>query len=262
MVINVKPSLNAMLNNKSCLITGGGTGIGRAVAQRFSEEGADVWVVGRSQETLNETASMIGSSCIARACDVSDAAGLEAVIDSMPALDVLVSNAAVSFPVDPLLDPLEEWRKMIEVNLWGTVNACRAAGKRMVRDGRGGRIVIVSSILGELAEPGSTPYGMAKAAINQLARGLACEWAAHGILVNIVAPGFVLTPMSFVSGVNELESEWCKQFFLNPERPRVPLLRPGTPEEIAEAILFFANPLNTYCTGATLTVDGGLSVKF
>ena len=251
-----------MLKNKACLITGGGTGIGRAVAQRFSEEGADVWVVGRSQETLNETASMIGSNCIARTCDVADAAGLEAVVDSMPALDVLVSNAAVSFPVDPLLDPLEEWRKMIEVNLWGTVNACRVGGKRMVRDGRGGRIVIVSSILGELAEPGSTPYGMAKAAINQLARSLACEWAAHGILVNVVAPGFVLTPMSFASGVNELESEWCKQFFLNPERPRVPLLRPGTPEEIAEAILFFANPRNTYCTGVTLTIDGGLSIKF
>ena len=122
--------------------------------------------------------------------------------------------------------------------------------------------MIVSSILGELAEPGSTPYGMAKAAINQLARQLAGEWAVHGILVNVVAPGFVLTPMSMVSGQNELESDWCKQFFLNPERPRVPLLRAGEPGEIAEAILFFANPRNTYCTGAVLTVDGGLTIKF
>ena len=251
-----------MMKNKSCLITGGGTGIGRSVAQRFSEEGADVWVVGRSQETLDETASTIGSRCIARVCDVADAAGLEAVVESMPALDVLVSNAAVSFAVDPLADPIEQWRKMIEVNLWGTVNACRAAGKRMIRDGRGGRIVIVSSVHCQLAEPGSTPYGMAKAAINQLARGLACEWAAHGILVNVVAPGFVLTPMSFASGVNELESDWCKQFFFNQEGPRVPVLRPGKPEEIAEAVLFFANPRNSYCTGTTLTVDGGLSVKF
>jgi NAD(P)-dependent dehydrogenase (short-subunit alcohol dehydrogenase family) len=253
---------NMILAEKTVLITGGGTGIGRATAQRFAEEGADVWVVGRSGETLNKTAEMIGEKCTARVADVSDATRLEEVFASMPSLDVLVSNAAVSFSVDPLADPLEQWRKMIEVNLWGTVNACRAAGKRMVRDGRSGRIVIVSSILGELAEPGSTPYGMAKAAINQLARGLAGEWAAHGILVNIVAPGFVQTPMSFVSGANELESEWCKQFYLNPERPRVPLLRPGTPEEIAEAILFFANPRNTYCTGATLTIDGGLSIKF
>ena len=80
--------------------------------------------------------------------------------------------------------------------------------------------------------------------------------------MNVVAPGFVLTPMSFASGVNELESDWCKQFFFTPESPRVPLLRAGTPEEIAEAVLFFANPRNTYCTGATLTVDGGLSIKF
>lgn len=244
------------------MITGGGTGIGRATAQRFAEEGARVLVTGRSRETLEGTASSIGDACSTGVCDVADVNEMEKLVESMPALDVLVSNAAVSFAVDPLADPLEQWRKMIEVNLWGTVNACRNAGKRMIRDGNGGRVVIVSSILGELAEPGSTPYGMAKAAINQLGRQLAVEWANHGILVNVVAPGFVLTPMSFASGVNELESEWCKQFFLNPERPRVPLLRAGTPEEIAEAILFFANPRNTYCTGTTLTVDGGLGIKF
>lgn len=251
-----------MLKGKTALVTGGGTGIGRATARRFSEAGADVWIVGRSQETLQETASLIGPTCHALVCDVSDAAELERVTESLPALDVLVSNAAVSFAIDALSGPPEEWRRMIEVNMWGTVNVCRAAGRRMIRDGREGRIVMVSSIHGELAEIGSTPYGMAKAAINQLARGLACEWAGHGILVNVVAPGFVLTPMSFSQGVNELESDWYKQFFLNPERPRIPLLRAGMPEEIAEAILFFANPRNSYCTGTTLTVDGGLSVKF
>jgi NAD(P)-dependent dehydrogenase (short-subunit alcohol dehydrogenase family) len=250
-----------ILDGKTALITGGGTGIGRATAQRFAEEGASVWVVGRTLETLSETAAMIGAKCTAQVADVCDASKLEEVIESMPSLDVVVSNAAVSFPVDPLADPPEHWRRMIEANMWGTVNICLASGKRMVRSGRGGRIVIVSSIHGELAELGSTPYGMAKAAINQLARSLAAEWAEHGILVNVVAPGFVQTPMSFASGSNELESEWCKQFFLNPARPRVPLLRPGAPEDIAEAILFFANPRNTYCTGATLTVDGGLCIK-
>lgn len=251
-----------MLADKTCLITGGGTGIGRAVAQRLVEEGSIVYVLGRSQKPLDETAAAIGSCCAPRVCDVTDTAQLESIIDSMPTLDVAISNAAVSFPVDPLADSMERWREMIEVNMWGTINTCRVAGKRMIRDGRGGRIVIVSSVLGELAEPGSTPYGMAKAAINQLARQLACEWAVHGILVNVVAPGFVLTPMSFSAGANELESKWCKQFFLNPERPRVPLLRAARPEEIAEAILFFARPRNTYCTGSVLTVDGGLSVKF
>lgn len=250
-----------ILTGKTSLITGGGSGIGQATARRFADEGAAVWVVGPSLKPLEETVSMIGNPCNARVCDVTDAAGLERVIESMPALDVLVSNAAVSFEIDSLADPLEQWRKMIEVNLWGTVNACRTAGRRMVSEGRGGRIVIVSSIHSELAEPGSTAYGMAKAAISQLARGLACEWAMDGILVNVVAPGFVLTPMSFASGVNELESDWCKQFFLNPKRPRIPLLRAGTPEEVAEAILFFANSRNSYCTGTTLKVDGGLTIK-
>jgi NAD(P)-dependent dehydrogenase (short-subunit alcohol dehydrogenase family) len=251
-----------MLENMICLVTGGGTGIGRASAIRLAQEGAEVWVAGRSLTSLEETAGLIGSACIPRSCDVSDPEAVEALIEEMPALDVLVSNAAVSFPVDLLSCPLDQWREMIEVNMWGVVHSCRMAGRRMIRNGRGGRIVIVSSILAELAEEGSAPYGMAKAAINQLARQLAGEWARHGILVNVVSPGFVQTPMSFVSGSNELESEWCKTFFLNPSRPRVPLLRPGEPDEIAEAILFFSNPRNTYCAGAVLTVDGGLSIKF
>jgi 3-oxoacyl-[acyl-carrier protein] reductase len=251
-----------MLKDKTCLITGGGTGIGRAAAQRFAEEGARVWITGRQQKHLSETAAAIGAACTSRQGDVTDVETLRSIVHEMPALDVVVSNAAVSFPVDPLADSPDKWRQMLEVNLWGTVNVCRLAGERMIRQGTGGRIVIVSSILAELAEPGSAPYGMAKAAINQLARQLAVEWAAHRILVNVVAPGFVHTPMSYVSGVNELESEWCKTFFLNPRRPRVPLLRPGDPNEIAEAILFFANPRNTYCTGSVLTVDGGLTVSF
>lgn len=251
-----------MLSDKVCVVTGGGTGIGRATASRFIEEGARVWVTGVDPSTLDETVGLLGDHCLGSVCDVTDAQAMETLIDSLPRLDVLVSNAAVSYAVNILSDPIEQWRKMIEVNLWGAINACRLAGQRMIRDGRDGRIVLVSSILGELAEDGSTPYGMAKAAINQLGRQLAGEWGPHGICVNVVAPGFVQTTMSFVSGENELESEWCQQFYLNPSRPRVPLLRPGQPEEIAEAILFFANPRNTYCTGTTLNVDGGLSIKF
>jgi NAD(P)-dependent dehydrogenase (short-subunit alcohol dehydrogenase family) len=132
----------------------------------------------------------------------------------------------------------------------------------MIAQKKGGRIVIISSILSGIAEPGSAHYAMAKAALNQLGRQLAVEWATYGILVNVIAPGCVLTAMSSVTGENEFESEWFKQFFVNPKHPRLPLMRPAAPEEIAEAILFFANPRNTYCTGAVLNVDGGLTVKF
>jgi NAD(P)-dependent dehydrogenase (short-subunit alcohol dehydrogenase family) len=173
-----------------------------------------------------------------------------------------VANAGISNAVRLLEDSDSHWRQMLEVNMWGAVNTCRAGAARMIRDAKGGRIVIVSSILSGIAEPGSTHYAMAKAAINQLGRQLAVELADHNILVNMVAPGCVLTPMSYALGSNEYESEWFKEFFVNPKRPRIPLMRPAQPEELAESILFFANPRNSYCTGSLLVVDGGLTVRF
>jgi NAD(P)-dependent dehydrogenase (short-subunit alcohol dehydrogenase family) len=251
-----------LLSGKTCLITGAGTGIGRATAFRFVEEGAQVWIAGIDAASIQRTSEEIGASCIAKTCDVSQQEQIEKVIEDMPRLDVAVANAAISNAVDLLSDPIGRWRQMLEVNMWGVVFTCRAAGTRMIREGGGGRIVIVSSILSFMAEPGSAHYAMAKAAINQLGRHLAVEWAQHGILVNMVLPGCVHTPMSYVSGSNEFESEWFKKYFINPERPRLPLMRPAQPEEIAEAILFFANPRNTYCTGTTLAVDGGLTIKY
>lgn len=251
-----------LLNGKTCLITGGGTGIGRATAFRFVEEGASVWIAGIDTPSLERTAQEIGPKCAWRTADISKQEQIEKVVEEMPQLDVLVANAAVSYAVDLLSDPMSRWRDMVEVNMWGTVLTCRAAGRRMIRQGQGGRIVITSSILSGIAEPGSTHYAMAKAALNQLGRQLAVEWAEHGILVNMVAPGCVHTPMSYVSGSNEFESDWFKEFFVNPQRPRVPLMRPARPEEIAEALLFFANPRNSYCTGTLLTVDGGLTIKY
>jgi NAD(P)-dependent dehydrogenase (short-subunit alcohol dehydrogenase family) len=251
-----------LLAGKSCLITGGGTGIGRATAVRFIEEGASVWIAGVDIESLERTAAEIGPKCTSQACDVTKQEQVQQVVDRMAHLDVLVANAAISYPIDLLADPLDRWRKMLEVNMWGAVFTCRAGGQKMIHQGQGGRIIIISSILSGIAEPGSTHYAMAKAALNQLGRQLAVEWAEHGILVNVIAPGCVLTPMSYVSGSNEYESEWFKEFFVNPKRPRLPLMRPARPEELAEAVLFFANPKNSYCTGSVLNVDGGLTVKF
>jgi NAD(P)-dependent dehydrogenase (short-subunit alcohol dehydrogenase family) len=250
-----------LLQNKHCLITGGGTGIGRATAFRLAREGAAVCIAGINEAALRRTAGEIGAGCTWRRCDVGRAEELKETVARMPRLDVLVANAAVSFPVDLLADPLERWREMMEVNLWGVVSACRAAGQKMIEQKSGGRIVIVSSVQSGLAEVSSGPYGMAKAALNQLGRQLAVEWAEHGILTNVVAPGFVRTPMTHAAGSDELESDWFKDFFVNPRRPRVPLRRAAEAKEIAEAVFFFAHPDNTYCTGSVLTVDGGLTAK-
>ncbi len=251
-----------LLKGKTAFITGGGTGIGRATAIRLAEEGAEVWIAGPEVGSLKETCALIGPSCKHLPCDVTDIVSLKHAIETPAHLDFVVGNAGVSFPTPLTSTAGADWRRMIEVNQWGTTNTCLLAGKRMIREGTSGRIVIVSSVLGKFAEVGSTAYGMAKAALDQLTRQLAVEWAPHGIAVNSVAPGTILTPMSFVSGENECESEWFKQFYINPARPRIPLRRPGNPEEIAEGILFLCNPRNSYCTGQTLTIDGGLTIVF
>jgi NAD(P)-dependent dehydrogenase (short-subunit alcohol dehydrogenase family) len=249
-----------MLAGNSALVTGGGTGIGRAIAVRFAEEGASVCVVGRREEPLRETARLIGRACTWQRCDISHQAEFEAAIHALPRLDILVNNAAAAFGLDALRDDIAKWKEMLDTNMMGPLYGCRAAARKMVAQGGGGRIINVTSIHGNLAEVGSVHYGMAKAAVNQMSRALANEWAPHGILVNVIAPGFVDTPMSRVSGVNELETDWFKDIYV--KRRKIPLARAGRPEEIAEAALFLANPRNTYMTGHVLTVDGGLSIVF
>lgn len=248
-----------LLKGKRCLVTGGGSGIGRAAAARFAEEGGLVTILGHQRKMIDQAAAEMGVR--GAVCDIRDAAGLENVVTEMGGVDVAVVNAAICVSIDLLNDRVEKWRDLFETNFWGSVHTCRAVGQAMARQG-GGHIVIVSSILARMVENGSGVYAMTKAALSQLTRQLAVEWADKGIFVNAVAPGCVLTPMSFYAGNNEYESEWFRKFFLDPERPRIPILRPGTPEEIAEAILFFANPRNSYCIGQVLEVDGGVTLKF
>ncbi|CAN5387319.1 SDR family oxidoreductase [soil metagenome] len=251
-----------LLKGKTALITGGGTGIGRAAAIRLAEEGAEVWIAGPELSELKETCAQIGAAARPLSCDITDLVSLEHAIETPPHLDIVVGNAGVSFSTPLSRQAGADWRRMAEVNQWGTANTCLLAGNRMIREGTSGRVVIVSSVLAGLAEAGSSAYGMAKAALNQLTRQLAVEWAIHGIAVNAVAPGTVQTSMSFVSGEDEYASEWFRKFYVNPERPRIPLRRPGQPEEIAEGILFLCNPRNSYCTGQILTIDGGLTITF
>lgn len=252
--------MSGILAGKTAIITGGGTGIGRAIAVRFAEEGAKVLVLGRREEPLRETAKIIGSACEWRRCDVSKQEDFEAAIASVSRLDILVNNAAAAFAVDALKDDIAAWRRMFDTTMMGPLYGCRAAGRKMVAQGGGGRIINVTSIHGQFAEVGSVHYGMCKAAVNQMTRGLANEWASHNILVNAIAPGFVDTPMSRASGENELESEWFQEVYV--KRRKIPLARAGRPEEIAEAALFLAHPRNTYMTGQVVTVDGGLSIVF
>ena len=251
-----------ILENKHAIISGGGTGIGRATAVRFAEEGATVTIVGRREAPLRDTSALIGAACRFAVCDVADRPSWEKVIADCPRLDVLVNNAALCFMVDALADDLDPWQQLLSVNMYGYLHGCRAAGRKMAAAG-GGRIINVTSIQGKFAEAGSAHYGMAKGAVNQLTRCLAVEWAPHNILANAIAPGFVDTAMTREVGfdkIDELETDLYKQFYVG--QRKIPMARAGQPEEIAEAALFLAHPRNSYMTGHVLVVDGGMTATF
>ena len=255
------------LAGQTAVITGSGRGIGRAVLELFLSEGAAVVLNDcrrEEAERLRDELKALGGKVELVVGDITEPATADrlagAAMGTFGRLDILVNNAAIFVTHDFVQDDFESWRRVMENNLYGAVHCSRAAAKKMVESGRGGRIVNVSSVHGFLAESRSSHYDVAKGGLDQLTRALAVELAPHGILVNGVAPGFVDTPMSLVNGVNELETETFRRIYV--ERRRIPLARAAQPEEIARVILFLASSENSYMTGETVVVDGGLSVTF
>ncbi len=251
-----------MSERKRAIITGASSGVGRATAIRFAGEGWDVCLTARRAAELEALRQSLppGDHLVCPG-DYSDPATADrisaAVAEGWGALDALINCAGVYFPVHSIDTPMEQWRPAFEIMVDGALYLTRAAVPHM-RDG--GRIVHVTSIHGERAEALASAYAMAKAAINQLCRVLAVELAPRGILVNAIAPGFIDTPMSIVNGVNELESDWFRQNYV--EGHHLPLKRAARPEEIAGVAFFLAGPDASYITGQVITVDGGLTITF
>lgn len=253
------------LKGKVALVTGAARGIGRATAELFVREGAAVMIADLPGSDGAATAASLraagGQAAFVAADVTADAdAMVAATVAHFGRLDILVNNAGVFYPADALTTPFAHWLKAVEVIYYGAFHCSRAAGRVMVSQGTGGRIVNVSSVNAFLGAAQSSHYNTAKGAVDQLTRCLAVEWAPHGILVNGVAPGFVETAMAVVDGVNEHETPDFQAFYV--QRRRIPLARPAAPEEIAAAVLFLASPRCTYITGQTLVVDGGLSATF
>ncbi len=253
------------LSGKVALVTGAARGIGRAVAEALVRDGAAVMVADLAASDGAATAAALragGGQAEFVAGDVtSDAdAMVAATVATFGRLDILVNNAGIFYNTDALATPFDEWHKAVDVIFYGAVHCSRAAGKVMVAQGQGGRIVNVSSVNAFLGMAQSSHYNTAKGAVDQLTRCLAVEWAPHGILVNGVAPGFVDTPMSIVGGVNELETPDFQEIYVR--RRRIPLARAAQPEEIAEVVRFLASDRCSYMTGHTIVVDGGLSITF
>jgi len=247
---------------KRVLVTGASSGIGKATVQRFAQEGWSVCMVARRAEILeNLRDSLPGDAHLVSPGSYDDARTIEQTRSMIQSewgqLDVLVNNAGVFMAADAIDSPLEEWRRPFEIMVNGAVLMTRLAVSFMPS---GGRIIHVTSIHGERAENLASSYAMAKAAINQYCRGLSLELAPRNILVNAIAPGFIDTPMSVVDGVNELESAWFRQNYV--EGHHLPLKRAGQPEEIAGVAYFLAGPDASYITGQVITVDGGLTITF
>lgn len=244
-------------SGQHAIVTGGGSGIGRSLALALAARGATVLIVGRNTTHLAEVASHHPGLIRTAPCDLHDAARWAEIVRAEPRLDLLINNAALSIPTD-LANPADtSLAEVMAVNFGAAWTGSRAAAERMRTSG-GGRIVNITSVHSRLAERGSTAYGVGKAALQQLTRCLAVEWAHHGILVNAVAPGFVDTPMSRASGVNELETDWFRDEYV--ATGRIPLRRAAQPDEMVAPVLFLASKENTYVTGQTIIADGGLSL--
>ena len=239
-----------LLDGRHALVTGAANGIGKATAERFSAEGARVTGV-----DVEDGADL--------RFDLAETDRLGELVETVERergpLDVLCSVAGVFSPAWATELTLAGYRRVLAVNLDAPILLAANAGRGMAERGYG-RILSVTSIHARFGEEQSLAYDVSKAGLEGGTRTLAIELGPSGVLVNAIAPGFVSTRMSVVDGQNELESEWFRSVYL--EHRKLPLRRAAQPEEIAAHAAWLCSDRNTYVTGQSLAVDGGLSVTF
>ena len=244
------------LEGKVLLVTGGGRGIGRAIALVAAEAGADVAVavsrdVAAAEAVAGEVRSM-GRKAAAYRTDVADPAACEKLIASTIAdlgrLDVLVNNAGITRDGLVIRMSDADWDAVLDTNLKGAFNCSRSALKRMLRQ-KSGRIINITSVVGLTGNAGQVNYSASKAGMIGLTKALAREAAPRGITCNAIAPGWIETRMT--EGLPEsLQADW---------KGKIPLGRFGLPEDVAEAVVFLASDRAAYITGQVLAVDGGMT---
>lgn len=244
----------ARLANKTVLVTGAGGGIGGAIAERFAVEGAQVLCCDQDEMAAARVAAKIGGGATAQGCDVSDPAEAEAAVaravESFSALHVLVNCAAGREPIGDVVElSLKDWRRAIDVNLTGIFLMCKYAAPQIAAAG-GGTIVNIASQLGSVVVPDRPAYVTTKAAVIQLSRSMAVDFADRNIRVNSLSPGATETDRLLVRFKTIEDARKALA-------PAHPIGRLGKPEEIADAALFLACDESRFMTGSDLVVDGG-----
>lgn len=243
------------LNGKTALVTGASRGIGRAIALRLAEDGANVAVIyagsaDKAEAVVNEIMAL-GVNAKAYRCNVADSAAVnetvKAVTNDLGKIDILVNNAGITRDGLMLRMKDEDFDAVLDTNLKGAFNMVRACYSGFIRK-KSGRIINISSVSGIMGNAGQANYSASKAGVIGLTKSVARELASRGITCNAVAPGFIQTDMTENLGDN------------NPLLNGIPLGRMGKPEDIAAAVAFLASDSAAYITGEVLKVDGGLAI--
>ena len=249
------------LSGRCALVTGGGRGLGRAIAVGLAEHGADVAVTSRTLEELEETAEAVrstGRRCLVVPGDARSKADVTAVVGAVDAewgrLDILVNNAGVDAAAPAIDYSEDDWDFVMDVNLKGYFLFAQAAAKVMIARGNGGTIANNSSICGATALKNIVAYNASKGGVNMLTRSLALEWAANDIRVNAFSPAFMEVFMPGAAGQHDEVRE-------REIRELTPLARRGRAEELVGPVVFLCSDASSYVTGEVLMVDGGWTIR-
>lgn len=250
----------AMLSGQFALVTGAAGDLGNEMAVHLAREGASVvlWDVKPEAEARDriERVRSVGQytqSVRYQSVDVTDRAAVDKAIAEMPRLDIVCSNAGIVQSAPFLEITQENWQRHLDINLTGCFNVCQSAARKMVEHKTEGRIILTSSWVGSIPWPEITPYTVSKAGVDMLTKQMARELAPYRIRVNAVAPGIVRAGLAGKQLVEEPQ-------YAARVAKAIPLGEPGTPVEIAQAVVYLASPATAYMTGTILLLDGGCSL--